>query len=152
MNLENIQRLVNILNETPGITELSVTSPDGAKIALRKAAVVAQAPSELVAFEEAEEDEILEAAPDGENLPVDDSPRLTTVSANMVGIFHGANPPLGYGSSVSPGQIVGYIESMKLMNEVKAGAGGVVAEVLIEENHPVEYGQPLFRLTASAES
>ncbi|HEX5323515.1 MAG TPA: biotin/lipoyl-containing protein, partial [Capsulimonadaceae bacterium] len=92
----------------------------------------------------------LDAGLSEENI-TDLTPRLATIHATMVGIFHCTNPALGNGSSVSVGQIVGYIESMKLMNEVTAGEGGVVAEVLIDENLPVEYGQPLFRLTSQSE-
>ena len=66
----------------------------------------------------------------------------------MVGIFHHAEPPLPYAAVVAPGQVVGSIESMKLMNEVLAEAGGRVTEVLVEDGAPVEYGQALFRLAA----
>ena len=52
---------------------------------------------------------------------------------------------------VQPGQVVGVIESMKLMNDVRAEVGGVVIAVLAEEGMPVEYGQSLFRLMPAAE-
>jgi len=35
---------------------------------------------------------------------------------------------------------------MKVMNEIKAEARGVVTEILIEDAKPVEYGQVLFRV------
>lgn len=148
MNLNNIQRLIDILNDSPGITEVAVTAPDGAKIAVRRSAApfagmneIARSTAEPYEFEE---DEIEDADDSG----VPQGPQVITVPATMVGIFHCANPALGSGSSVSTGQIVGYIESMKLMNEVVANSAGTVAEVLIEENMPVEYGQPLFRLSS----
>jgi oxaloacetate decarboxylase alpha subunit len=38
------------------------------------------------------------------------------------------------------------IEAMKLMNEIESDVEGSVAEVLVENGQPVEYGQPLFRI------
>ena len=38
------------------------------------------------------------------------------------------------------------IESMKLMNEVASDYDGTVAEVLVENGQPVEFGQPILRL------
>ena len=64
----------------------------------------------------------------------------------MVGLFRHATPPVGYGALVTPGQVVGNIESMKVLNDVPAAEGGRVADVFVEEGAPVEYGQPLFRL------
>jgi acetyl-CoA carboxylase biotin carboxyl carrier protein len=36
---------------------------------------------------------------------------------------------------------------MKVMNEVKAGIAGTVAEILVESGQPVEFGTKLFRIT-----
>jgi acetyl-CoA carboxylase biotin carboxyl carrier protein len=33
---------------------------------------------------------------------------------------------------------------MKLMNEIESEIDGVIASVLVENGHPVEYGEPLF--------
>ena len=50
------------------------------------------------------------------------------------------------GDKVEVGQVVGIIEAMKLMNEIESECAGTVAEVLVENGEPVEYGQPLFRI------
>ena len=71
------------------------------------------------------------------------------VTAPMVGIFRHTEHPVVVGRGVVPGQVVGAIESMKLMNDVRAATGGVVAEVLVEDGSPVEYGQPLLTLRES---
>ena len=39
--------------------------------------------------------------------------------------------------------MIGIIEAMKVMNEIKAEKSGVVKEVLVDNGQPVEYGQPL---------
>lgn len=68
------------------------------------------------------------------------------ITAPMVGIFHRVDGIGEPGIDVRAGQVVGLIESMKLMNEITSPEDGVLAEVLIEDGTPVEYGQALFSL------
>jgi acetyl-CoA carboxylase biotin carboxyl carrier protein len=78
------------------------------------------------------------------------------VTAPMIGTFYQAPAPgeppfVEVGDPVEAGQIVGIIEAMKIMNEIPSEHAGVVAEILVASGQPVEYGQPLLRLTANAE-
>ena len=50
------------------------------------------------------------------------------------------------GSVVRKGQVLCIVEAMKLMNEIEADVAGTIAEILVENGQPVEYGQPLFRI------
>ena len=50
------------------------------------------------------------------------------------------------GDAVAAGQTLCILEAMKLMNEVKAEAEGIVRAVCVENAEPVEYGQLLFEL------
>ena len=73
------------------------------------------------------------------------------IKSPMVGTFYRAPAPeapafVEIGQDVEIGQVVCIIEAMKLMNEIKAEVAGRVAEVLVENGAPVEYGQPLFTL------
>jgi len=73
------------------------------------------------------------------------------IKSPIVGTFYaGPSPDAGpfvrVGDFVEAGQTVCIIEAMKLMNEIEADIGGEVARVLIENGHPVEYGEPLFAL------
>lgn len=67
------------------------------------------------------------------------------VLALMVGIFHSTSA-LNVGETIMSGQVVGAIESMKLLNDVVSNLSGVVSEVLVEDGTPVEYGQPLCKV------
>ncbi|WFE40612.1 biotin/lipoyl-containing protein [Micromonospora sp. WMMD998] len=74
-----------------------------------------------------------------------------TVRAPVVGTFYraaepGAEPYVTVGDLVRPGQVIGIVEAMKLMNEVTAGQAGRVVEVLVPDGKPVEYDQPLIAL------
>jgi acetyl-CoA carboxylase biotin carboxyl carrier protein len=73
------------------------------------------------------------------------------VLAPLVGTFYraaqpGAKPFVEEGDVVDVGQTVCIVEAMKLMNEVSAGEGGKVAEVLVENGDPVEFEQVLMYL------
>ena len=50
------------------------------------------------------------------------------------------------GTEVTEDTVVCIIEAMKVMNEIKAETRGVIAEILVENGKPVQFGQPLFRL------
>ena len=98
-------------------------------------ATVANAPSYAPAADQ--------AAP-GADLP----PGTHVVRSPMVGTFYrapepGAAPFVKEGDPVEPGDIVGIVEVMKLMNSVTAGVRGVVTHVLVENARLVEPGQPL---------
>lgn len=73
------------------------------------------------------------------------------VASPLVGTFYSAPSPeaepfVKIGDSVKKGQVLGIIEAMKLMNEIEAECDGVVAEILVQNEQMVEYGQPLFRI------
>ena len=69
----------------------------------------------------------------------------------MVGTFYRAASPdappfVSVGDVVEPGQTLCILEAMKLMNEVKADAEGVVRAIHVENQQAVEFGQLLFEL------
>ena len=73
------------------------------------------------------------------------------ITSPMVGTFYQAMSPespayVKVGQSVTEDTVVCIIEAMKVMNEIKAEAAGVVTEILGENGKPVQFGQPLFRL------
>lgn len=77
------------------------------------------------------------------------------ITAPMIGTYYaapspGARPFVGVGDRVAPGQVVGIIEAMKIMNEIVADAGGEVAAILAANGQPVEYGSPLLALIADS--
>ncbi len=73
------------------------------------------------------------------------------VTSPMVGTFYSAASPddpafIKVGDRVDAETVVCIVEAMKVMNEIKAGVSGVVAEVLIDNASPVEFGTKLMRV------
>lgn len=74
---------------------------------------------------------------------------LIPVTAPMVGTFYAspspeADPYVSVNQRITVGQVVCIVEAMKLMNEIESDISGRVAQVLVENAQPVEYGQILF--------
>ncbi len=141
MAVEDVQQLIDLLELSPAVTELSISSASGSKVTIKRALAALAAPQTPLMVQS--DDEYFEnvTAAERASAPV-------TITATMVGLFHEANPPMAIGSNIVKGQIVGYIESMRLMNEVVSTVEGVVDVIIISESQPVEYGQPLFALAA----
>jgi acetyl-CoA carboxylase biotin carboxyl carrier protein len=73
------------------------------------------------------------------------------VKSPMVGTYYAAPSPedpsfVKVGDRVDENTVVCIIEAMKVMNEVKAGISGVIAEILVENAHPVEFGTKIIRI------
>ena len=74
------------------------------------------------------------------------------VSSPMVGTFYASPGPdqpvfVKVGDRVDENTVVCIVEAMKVMNEVKAGVSGTVAEILADNAQPVEFGTRLLRIT-----
>ena len=73
------------------------------------------------------------------------------VTSPMVGTFYlkpspNAKPYIEIGKQVKKGDVLCIIEAMKLMNEIECEEEGTIAEILVKDGEPVEYGKPLFRI------
>ena len=80
---------------------------------------------------------------------------LLDVRSPLVGIFYcaprpGEPPFIQLGSKVVEETVIGIIEVMKLMNTVRSGVKGEVAEILVKNGATVEYGEILMRVRPKA--
>lgn len=74
---------------------------------------------------------------------------LREVRSPFVGTYYassspGADPFVTLNKPVRKGDTLCIIEAMKLMNEIEAERDGVIVEILVENEQPVEYDQVLF--------
>ena len=130
LNIKEIKEMIQLMNEN-NLTELEIEKED-MKIRLKKGA------SGMI--------EAVSSEP-----PAPPAPPKTIIRSPMVGTFYtqpapDAPPFVQPGAQIEVGKVVCIIEAMKLMNEIKAEVRGKIAEVLVNNGDPVEFGQPLFSL------
>ncbi len=81
--------------------------------------------------------------------PVDEN--VVKVKAPLVGTFYAAPSPddapfVKVGDTVSKGQVVCIVESMKVMNEIKATESGVVKEIRLSDGDLVQFDQTILTI------
>jgi acetyl-CoA carboxylase biotin carboxyl carrier protein len=72
-----------------------------------------------------------------------------TIKSPMIGTFYRKPSPdkasfVNVGDEIKAGSVVCVIEAMKLFNEIESEVSGRIVKVLVEDQSPVEYDQPLF--------
>jgi len=142
-NIERIGRLVELM-EQHGLSEIDLRQEDQ-RIRLRRGssiepAVPLMAPPPAAA----------PAAPP----PAAETANMHLIRSPMVGTFYlrpnPESPPfVKVGDHVHPDTTVCVIEAMKVFNEIPADASGQVVAVLVDNEEPVEFGRPLFKLDTS---
>jgi acetyl-CoA carboxylase biotin carboxyl carrier protein len=73
------------------------------------------------------------------------------IKAPMVGTFYatpkpGAAPFVNVGDTVGPQTVLCIVEVMKLMNNIEAGVDGTITRIFVDNEQPVEFGQPLMTI------
>ena len=146
MELKDIKAIIDLMKKN----DLSVfeMEKDGFRLKLQKGAgeqtvFASAAPAASAAVAPASA-----AAPTAETATAGS---LKDIVSPMVGTFYRAGSPetpafVDVGKEVSEETVVCIIEAMKVMNEIKAEANGVIAEVVAESGKPVQFGQVLFRV------
>ena len=76
---------------------------------------------------------------------------LVDMNSPIIGTFYEAagpaDPPfVEVGSRVRKGQVLCIVEAMKVMNEIESEIDAEVAEIVVSNGQPVEFGEVLFRL------
>ena len=72
-----------------------------------------------------------------------------TVKSPMIGTFYRRPSPdkeafVDVGDTTKVGDTICVIEAMKLFNEIESEVTGKIVKILVDDNSPVEYDQPLF--------
>ena len=83
--------------------------------------------------------------------PAADDGSVAVITSPLVGTFYRSPAPgvksfVEVGSKVKVGEVVCIVEAMKLMNEIESDAEGIVAEILVDNGKPVEFGEKLFKI------
>jgi acetyl-CoA carboxylase biotin carboxyl carrier protein len=154
VDLSEVKRLLAFMQEN-GLEEFEYER-GGVHIRLKKASARAAAPPVAVAPPAAPVSSTPVVAPalahDAGKTAA--AANVHVVKSPIVGTYYSAPSPeaepfVTVGARVEAGQTLCIIEAMKLMNEIESDVAGEVVQVLVENGHPVEYGEPLFGIRTS---
>ena len=81
----------------------------------------------------------------------DDEDEAFIIKSPLVGTFYAApaqdaEPFVKIGDRVKKGQVLAIVEAMKMMNEIESDCDGTIADIMVDNGSPVEFGQPLFKI------
>ena len=148
MDIRKIRTLIDMVKES-GVGEIEITQGDESirisgtpvQVAapMHYAPAPAQAPQAAPAAAPA-------AAAAPEAAPVASGHQVVSP---MVGTFYRASSPsspsfVEVGQSVQVGDTLCIVEAMKMMNQIESDKAGVVKAILVDNEDPVEFEQPLF--------
>lgn len=144
MNIKEIKEVINLMNEN-NLAEIEIEK-DGTRIKLRKVGTSNEVKIHGPVIKEIED---LSVEQKQEIKTQEKSGKFIEIKAPMVGTFYRAPSPeaptfVEIGQAVEAGQVICIIEAMKLMNEIKNEVRGRIAEILVENGEPVEFGQAIF--------
>ncbi len=91
------------------------------------------------------------AAPTPAEAPESKSSNTLVIKSPIVGTFYRSSGPdkdsfVGIGSIVEVGTVVCIVEAMKLFNEIESEVSGKIVKILVDNESPVQYDQPLFEV------
>jgi acetyl-CoA carboxylase biotin carboxyl carrier protein len=83
--------------------------------------------------------------------PEADSDSIVVITSPMVGTFYAkpnpkAQPFVRVGEHVDAEKTICIIEAMKVFNEIPAEVTGKIVAILVQDEEPVEFGKPLFKV------
>ena len=135
MDLRKVKKLIELVEES-GIAELEVTSGDeSVRIAMGGAM---RATTDRVP-------QVVTADMPAPSVVQSRTAEGTQVRAPMAGTFYRApnpeaDPYIELGQAVQAGDVICIIESMKMMHEIRAEQGGIVAHLPVANGQPISTG------------
>lgn len=147
MDIRKIKKLIELVEES-GVAELEITEGEESVRINRYSAQPAPmqyAPQPQQAPQQAAP----ASQPAAPAEPASEEISGHVVRSPMVGTFYEAPSPdakpfVTVGSRVNAGETLCIIEAMKMMNQIEADKSGVVKQILVDNEEPVEFDQPLF--------
>jgi acetyl-CoA carboxylase biotin carboxyl carrier protein len=160
MDLKEIQALIKFVSKS-GAQEVSLETEDF-KINIKTASGAAEQPTIIQAVAPQAAMPVA-AAPATPAAPVapevaaaseDDNGNYIEVKSPMIGTLYRSPSPeqdafVKVGSEIKPGDVLCIVEAMKLFNEIESEVSGKIVKVLVEDQSPIEYDQPLFLVDPS---
>ena len=161
MNIKEIQNLIKFVSKS-GVEEVKIEREDfkitiKTKKNITKQILVEDIPSKNIISSQpvtAQSDEIIQ-----ENSAITKPEKLENdnhivIKSPIIGTFYRKPSPdkpsfVEVGKSIEEGDVLCVIEAMKLFNEIESEVSGKITKILVEDQSPVEFDQPLFIIDPS---
>lgn len=146
MDIRKIKKLIELLEES-GISELEITEgEESVRISRHSSAPVYP---QMTHMQMPMAAPAQAAAPAPTAAPAAEEVSGHIVRSPMVGTFYESPAPgskafVTVGQRVNVGDTLCIVEAMKMMNHIEADVAGVVKQILVDNEAPVEFDQPLF--------
>ena len=161
MDIKEIQNLIKFVSKS-GVEEVKIEREDF-KITIKtkknfpQQIVVDELPSKINIPSQATvpvSQEVLQEKPlDLEPAKTEDSNHVI-VKSPIIGTFYRKPSPdkpafVEVGKNIAEGDVLCVIEAMKLFNEIESEISGKIVKILVDDQSPVEFDQPLFLIDPS---
>jgi len=156
-DLKRVKQLVELMKAND-LTDIEIKQGDG-EIVLRRGSQVATVvsgmpiamPAQAVPMATAPPPVAVPPAPAMQAL--EEPANTTVIKSPMVGTFYTASSPdkpafVKVGDTITPEKTVCLIEAMKVYNEIQAECSGKIVAILVKNGETVEFGKPLFHVSA----
>lgn len=148
MDIRKIKKLIELVEES-GISELEINEGEESvriqRGGFQPSAPVQYAPAPMAPPPAAAAPQT--SAPAPEAAPAEISGHI--LKSPMVGTFYRSSSPTAksfveVGQKINVGDTLCIIEAMKMMNQIEADKAGVIKQIMVENQEPVEFDQPMF--------
>ncbi len=148
MDIRKIKKLIELVEES-GISELEISEGEESVRIRRDAEPVFAAPQQVFSAPAPAPAAAPAAPATTDAAPEAPKSNGHQVLSPMVGTFYRAASPdskafVEVGDTVNAGDVLCIIEAMKMMNQIEADKSGKIVAIVVENEEPVEFEQPLF--------
>lgn len=145
MDMKELKDIIRLLKDE-GLTEITIADGDE-RVTVK--CLPHGVPAHGTPIQQAQQPLGVEVPAQPVVTPADIPEREFSLTAPLVGTFYSRPSPdddpfVTNGDRVQIGDTICIIEAMKVMNEIKAEAPGIVRQALLNDGAVVEFGQPLF--------
>ena len=161
MDIKEIQNLIKFVSKS-GVEEVKIEREDfkitiKTKKNLPQQIVVDELPSKIniptQAIVPVSQEALQEKPSDIETSKAEDSNHVI-VKSPIIGTFYRKPSPdkpafVEVGQNIGEGEVLCVIEAMKLFNEIESEMSGKIVKILVDDQSPVEFDQPLFLIDPS---
>jgi acetyl-CoA carboxylase biotin carboxyl carrier protein len=150
MDVRKIKKLIELI-ESSDIAELEIVEGEESVRISRNSPTAPQVYAAAPAPQAAATPQAPVVTDTSPAAPAATEPHSETIDSPMVGTFYSSSSPTSkpfvtVGQKVAIGDTLCIIEAMKMLNQIESDKAGTIKAILVENEQPVEFGQPLFEI------